>query len=258
MKKITLFITLLLISFSSFSQKTVHNYKYVIIPKKLEAFKKIDEYESSSIIKFLFNKNGYTAFFSDEKFPEDLAKDRCSALIVDLSDNSGLFLTKTTIKLRDCYNNMVFNGVEGKSNLKAYKRAYHNAIRESFKGIKNLNYKYVPLKEESKKLDAIVKKEPKKDLIKVEKKHKESLKPVINTTTKDIIYDLFASYSNTGYVLKNSKENIVFEILRTSNPEIFIIKNKNGVLIKKNENTWMSQYYVGERLTMKPVKIKFN
>ena len=69
-------------------------------------------------------------------------------------------------------------------------------------------------------------------------------------------FDLTVSSTVTGYQLKDKNSDTVFELLRTSNPELFILKDKNGVLIKDN-GVWMAQYYEGDRIVMKPFKVKF-
>ncbi|CAM1341989.1 hypothetical protein [Tenacibaculum amylolyticum] len=243
MKKILVF---LFISVAVTAQKKVNNYKYIIVPKKLEAFNESDKYQTSSLTKFLFNKNGFIAFLSDEELPEDLAKNKCGALTADIKEDSGMFSTKTTIVLKDCFNKIVYKGTEGKSKMKNYKKAYHEAIRNSFNGIKKLNYKYIPLEESNTNANVDVENTV-TNVVDKEPKRKEN-----------IAYDLFANYSSNGFILKDASNNISYEILRTSNPEIFIIKNKNGVFLKKDSTTWIAQYYTDDKLTMKPYKVKFN
>lgn len=251
MKKILIF---LFISVTVTAQKKVHDYKYIIVPKKFDIFNEPDKYQTSSLTKFLFNKNGFIAFLSDEEeIPNDLAKNKCKALTVDLIDGSGMLSTKAGIVLKDCYNKIVYRANDGKSKIKSYKKAYHEVIRKSFNSIKGLNYKYIPLNEdESKEAVEVV------DKIKIETPDiKQKNKTSTNIEKENVLFDLFASFSNTGFILKDGSNNVYFEILRTSNPEIFIIKDRNGVFIKKGD-TWMAQYYTDNKLTMKPYKVKFN
>ena len=65
MKRILL--VALFISTASFAQKSINNYKYVIVPSKFDFVKGKDKYQTSSLTKFLFNKYGFTAFLDDEE-----------------------------------------------------------------------------------------------------------------------------------------------------------------------------------------------
>lgn len=144
MKKL-LFLFTLIVSKSVFAQKTINDYKYIIVPNQFEFVKSPDKYRTSSLTKFLFNKYGFTAYLSSDKLPNDLVQNRCLALIASVKNNSNMFTTKNLIELKDCNNNVVFTSQEGKSKEKDYKKAYHEAIRGAFSSVKKMNYRYVPL-----------------------------------------------------------------------------------------------------------------
>lgn len=124
------------------AQKSLNSYKYIVIPNQYEFQKSEDQYQVNSLVQFLFEKQGYTVFLSNESFPEDLAKNPCLALKAIVLDDSGMLSTKLSINLFDCYNTVVFTSIEGKSKLKDYHKAYHEAIRKAFVGIQELNYEY--------------------------------------------------------------------------------------------------------------------
>lgn len=227
------------------AQESVNNYKYVIVPKKFDFVNKPDKYQTSSLTKFLFNKYGFNTLFNDETFPEDLAQNPCLALTADVKDNSGMFTTKSVIELKNCKNKVVYTSSEGKSKQKEYKKAYHEAIRGAFNSIKRLNYKYVPRE------------------ILLTGKVKEYKNPKTKKT-QEVIVDpkqgkleiLYAQPMVKGFQLVNTKPEVVFQALKTSNPEVFILKNKNGVLVKKG-NSWVAEFYVDGKLTTKIYTIKF-
>ena len=76
-----------------------------------------------------------------------------------IRDDSSMFTTKSIVELRDCYNNVVFSSNVGKSKEKEYKKAYHEAIRNAFKSVQTLKYKYTPSKQDivaSKEMDVPV------------------------------------------------------------------------------------------------------
>ena len=143
MNKSILIAFLLIFSTSiAFAQKNVNNYKYIIVPKQYEFQKSEDKYQINSLTKFLFERAGFIAYFSTDKFPEELANNGCMALKAIVKNNSGMLSTKLNIELVDCYNNIVFSTSEAKSKEKEYKKAYQAAIRKAFEDIEALNYSY--------------------------------------------------------------------------------------------------------------------
>lgn len=243
-------LVFLLISVSVFGQKNINNYKYIVVPRQMEAFDEADKYQTSSLAKFLFNKNGFTAFLNEDDLPKDLALNKCLALRAELEDGSGMFSTKLTLVLKDCYNEVVFRADEGKSKIKEYKRAYQEALRKSFSSIKRLNYKYQPLKKSTvikRDLNVSVKRD----------KSIEIVKDNVDSTKTELTSDIFAVKTSNGYHLKGKDGRIVFELLKTSNPDVFIIKGKNGVLLKNDQGTWSAQYYKGGMIQTKVMKVEF-
>ncbi|WP_428742983.1 hypothetical protein [Tenacibaculum sp.] len=246
MKKI-LFIALF-ISTASFAQKSINNYKYIIVPSKFEFVKGKDKYQTSSLTKFLFNKYGFTAFLDDEQLPKEVANNRCLTLTGTVKDNSSMFTTKSIIELRDCYNKVVFTSQEGKSKEKEYKKAYQEAIRNAFKSIEALKYKYVPLQEE------VVKTESTSDVITAVKVVENKSVEVKND--KNIVEALYAQSTANGFQLVNMKPEVVFQVLKTNVKDIFVIKDKNGILYK-NGNSWFAEYYDNDIKMIKEYQIKF-
>ena len=129
----------------SFSQNEINGYKYIIIPKKYDFLKgEDDKYKLNSLTKFLFNKNGFSALFQNEDYPEDLRLNTCLGLVVHIVNDSKLLTSRLKIELRDCYNNEVYTSIEGKSREKAYEKAYQEALRGAFVSFEAMNYKFDP------------------------------------------------------------------------------------------------------------------
>lgn len=143
-------------TFVGFSQK-LNGYKYVIVPKKYDFQKTPNKYQLNSLTKFLFEKEGFNVLYSDAKLPEDLYKNPCLGLEVNVVENSNMFTTKLTIELvSSCEKTTVFTSQEGKSTIKEYKKAHHEALRNAFKSIKDQNYVFDKnMVSESKKEQAI-------------------------------------------------------------------------------------------------------
>ncbi|TPN81330.1 hypothetical protein [Aquimarina algicola] len=130
------------------AQKSVNDYKYVIIPKKFEFLSKEDQYQLNSMTKFLLNKYGFQTFMQGDDFPEDLKLNGCKALMANVQKNSGFLQTKLVVELKDCNANVIFASEEGKSREKEFRKAYQQALRNAFKSIGTLNYSYVGDKEQ--------------------------------------------------------------------------------------------------------------
>lgn len=143
MKKIYLILIGLIIFFPVSAQE-VNSYRYVVVPNKYEFTKEADKYQVNSLTEFLFHKYGFDAYLEEEELPDEIGQDQCSGLYADVEDNSGLFVTRLTVILKDCRNNKIFVSEEGASRSKDYKTAYHEALRQAFESIGKLNYSYEP------------------------------------------------------------------------------------------------------------------
>ena len=262
MKKVLLFISFSIVVYSMSAQKSINSYKYIIIPEKFEFFKTVDKYQTSSLTKFLFNEDGYTAFLNSDKLPTDLKLDNCSSLLVNLKNVSGIFRTKIIIELKDCRGRLVYQSKPGKSKEKEYKRSYQEAIREAFKFVKALNYKYVPevvlnkAKDVDKTHEIDLNKSKRKVIVTTfpespKKIEKETLER--KTLSKSTLY---AQVTDQGYQLVDKTPKVVFYLLKTNNNNVFILKDKNGILYKKNDR-WFAEFYEDNVLVQKEYFIKF-
>lgn len=128
-------IFFLLISITTFSQKTLSDYSYVVVPDQFGFLEGKDKYQLNSLTKYLFNKYGFNAFLNSE-VPNIK---RCDGLYADLEEDNSFFRTKLTIILKDCNGNVVYTGGEGNSKFKEYRRAYQDATRKAFESVERLN-----------------------------------------------------------------------------------------------------------------------
>lgn len=143
MKRILFILFGFMISFPTLGQE-VNSYRYVLVPNKFEFAKEADMYQMNSLTKFLFHKYGFDAYLEGEELPDEIDKDQCSGLYADVENNSGLFVTRLTVVLKDCRKNKIFVSEEGTSRSKDYKTAYYEALRQAFESIGKLNYSYKP------------------------------------------------------------------------------------------------------------------
>jgi len=254
MRRIIVFLSFIFFANSIFAQKSIHNYKYVIIPEKFEFFKSNDKYQTSSLTKFLFDKYGYTTYFKNVNLPKDFIENNCLALFLDLKDESGMVRTKISIELKDCNNVLVFKSKFGRSKEKDFKKSYQEAIRQAFDDVKKLNYIYKPTigkKNNTVSTKPKVVKKPTLVIPKNIKKNKIARLAVIKKTEKVPSSNkkktmkpitLYATPTTFGYQLVDDASKVVFTLLKTEVENVFILKDTNGVLYKK-EASWIAEFY---------------
>ncbi|MFT5891028.1 MAG: hypothetical protein ACI9Y7_001127 [Dokdonia sp.] len=139
--KLHLIALLLLIHFSSFAQ-SVNDYQYVIIPEQYDFAKSIDEYQLNSLTQFLFNKYGFDSYRARDQKPFGVEIGSCNVLYANLESDSNLLIARMKVILKDCDGKVIYISEQGKSKNKEFKRAYHEALRNAFISIQELEYAY--------------------------------------------------------------------------------------------------------------------
>ena len=292
MNKIYILVLLFFVSYAtSFSQKSINDYKYIIIPNQFEFLKEADQYQINSLTKFLFNKYGYTAFLNNEELPQDLRFNECLALKADVVKESGFLKTKLRIDLKDCNGTVIKSSQVGETREKDYAKAYNMALRSAFETFQNMGYKYQPneailakaitqpssnesikekeeidrLKEEIKSL-----KETKVEVVEVETpivkitEVKEPLKNIISGNKADIATDikpstsevLYAQALDNGFQIVDSTPKVIMILYTTAAKDVFTVKDKNAIVFKK-ENQWIYSENDGKDIKETVLNIKF-
>jgi hypothetical protein len=256
MKKALIIIYVLVSNLFVFGQeKEVSNYKYIIVPELFAFLKQNDQYQTSSLTKFLLKKNGFTVVLDSEEYPLELKKDACKALTSFIIDKSSMFKTAVLIEFKNCSKKVVYRTKEGDSKLKDYKKGFQEAIRAAHAHMSAIQY--VPLSnsevvsEDIEKLgDAVVS---------VTNKKRETVTTAedlsINNASREV-HTLYAQPNENGFQLINTKPEVIFLIMKTNIKEVFILKNKNGLLYKKGA-TWFAEFYENDKLIEKKYQIKF-
>ncbi len=285
--KYILIIVFVLSSGIIIGQRSLNEYKYVTVPNKFDFLKSDDQYQLNSLTKFLFTKEGFQTLFGGDVRPEELAKSSCLGLTTKVNNTSGLLNTKLVIELVNCRNETVFTSAEGRSKEKDYKKGYHEALRKAFESITDLNYSYEPVKELVVQETQV---EKEKEFIPEEVKEEVALKEsnevaktieikqddkVIDNIEKQKVEDvkneveakelpeleastnlLYAQANPYGFQLVDSTPKVVYILLKTSRADVYILKNKNGILFKK-DNEWIVEYYEVNELVKQVLEIKF-
>ena len=245
-----------LITFSLCSQQEkINNYKYILVPEKFEFLKKSDQYQTSSLTKFLLAKKGFVVFLStDKNIPEELFFNKCLALTATLIDDSNLFTVKNRIELKDCHGSILYTSAMGKSKEKDFKKSYHEAIRNAYSSMDDLAYEFTPKKENTNtevvtSLSEIV-------TLPIAPAMKEAT-PVQKDVIPSVqVETLYAQEIANGFQLVNTTSAIIFDVFATKRKDVFIIKDKNGIMYQ-DENIWVVEYYENEQLVVKQYRVKF-
>ena len=246
-------------------EKEIQNYEFIIVPERFNFLKQNDQFQTSSLTKFLLKKNGFTVLLDSEVYPTILKNDLCKALSAAVVDKSSLFKTKLIIEFRDCYNKVVYATAEGGSKEKEYKKSYQEAIRRAYASMRGIRYQslvntpVIAEKKEVGKLVPIVIKKVAKVVpianasVITTSKVKVAVENISSAKQVNILY---AQPKENGFQLINAAPAVVYIVLNTSVKDFFIIKSRNGVLYKK-ENSWVAEFYENNTLITKEYHIKF-
>ncbi len=280
-------ILFVLTAFCGYSQGNLNEYKYIIVPKKFDAFRKENQFKTSTLVKYLFTQKGFNVVYEDA-LPEDLNSDRCLGLIVSVKDESSMFNTITSLVLKDCSSQEVLATLTGKSKVKEFEGAYNEAITEAFGTIRAMDYKYVPKEQNNEPVTISFKNDVKNMEKKKEPKNKvdvlvvqqvatpaeqvyKSNAPVdskiekAEQATKEMTVEekndssiLYAQEIPNGFQLVDNTPKIRLRLFRTSMPDVYTVKHDkdNGVVYKK-DGKWYMEYYFGDTLKTEELNIKF-
>ena len=259
MKKIV--FLMYFVSLFSFAQG-INNYQYVIVPKKFTDFKTEDKYGLNTSVKLLLQKYGFKAYFSDESFADD-TMNRCDFLTADLSNESGIMVTKVSVVLKDCKGNIVYQTELGSSREKQYALAYNQALRAAAKSFETLDYMYegksVPFQPTTEK-----------PVVRVSETRIESVstpntneKPVVRIKDNKIESKpntpfFFAQPTANGYQVVDNEPKVIMRLYNTSQKNVFMA-DKNGVngTVLLKEGQWVFEYYNNGNLVSEPINLKF-
>lgn len=254
MKTKLLFLLLLIIN-TSFAQQC-NDYKYAIIPAEFKFLKSKDQYKLNTISKMYLEKYGFTTYFDTDILPEELASKNCSKVFVDVINSSTLFVTKLTVEVKDCKNNILFTSVQGKSREKDFQIAYNQALREAFASFETLNHVYNG-KDWSEKTVTIQTENAIKAEKKVEVTTTEGPKRTkIGSSTGELFAKPFGE--NRFQLLTNDTDipELVLVMNKTNNPNIFIVEEGKGLgVIYKKEKQWIFDFYENEKLVSRQLMI---
>jgi hypothetical protein len=260
-----LFICTVLFCTSLLAQEQLNNYKYIVVPNQFEFQKEPGQYRVNGLTKFLLEKQNFTVLMEDEDLPADAAQNNCIILRTKAVDDSGMFKTNLKFEFKDCQGKVVYTTQEGQSREKKYLVAYNEAVRQAFGSLSNFTHKYEVKETESEVEEVIVAPLPKvTEAPLIEEVGEEELDEEIeievpveevdqNTPNNTFTAEAFGVIN---YNLKNSKGQTVYTILYSGKEDLYIVKGKDAVIYKINNN-WVIATNDNGTLQMKSIDIKF-
>lgn len=262
--KRSVLLLLLFISLSGYSQSTINNYKYVVVPEKFTQFKDAYQDMLKSLTKGLLEYKGFTVYIENADMPSEVANNKCQTLSADLLEKGGMLTTEITLILKDCKGNIVYKSNAGKSREKDYKTAYNMALRDAFTSV---TYAYIGPAAEATQPTVTAAITPEKQT---------SVTPVVQApavpqvaasipsvqsteaVTSRPAGTLYARAIANGYQLSDTIPKIVLTLLKTSAENYYIASNADtsGIVFKKGED-WFFEYYKNGKLVSEKLLVKF-
>nr|WP_121273675.1 hypothetical protein [Pedobacter schmidteae] len=257
---------LLFLSVSGYSQQSLNNYKYVLVPEKFSFLKEINQYKMNMLTKALLEEKGFTVYYDNAELPLEIANNKCSALVTDVTQRKSMFSTNLTLVLKDCQGNVVFQGKEGKSREKEFEASYKLALRDAFTSLNETEYAYNGTAHAARQTasqatgvtyDVTAAVQPAVAVSQPVAAGQPVTKPAV-AEAGQASGTLYAQPTATGYQLIDTAPKIVLSLFKTSVADCFIANNSNnnGVVVKKGAE-WFFEYYKEGKLIAEKLLIKF-
>ena len=252
----------LLFNLLGFSQTSLNDYKYVLVPEKFDFLKSNDQYQLNSLTRFLLKKQGFTVLNKSDNYPMDLAQNNCLMLNANVVKIKGLLITKLQLELTNCKNTLIFSSEVGKSKLKEYQKAYYEALRDAFES-SVFNYAYngsnastlISIPKPPTPEPMIVEPAPviSTEVVveKVEPQEVIEVVPAVEVATGLIIQQTNSGYDFIDGVSKTTK----YSAHATLFENVYIIDGQEGIIYKRGQN-WVREYVENGKTTIEALNIQ--
>lgn len=260
-------ISLMLILFVHLGHAQLDRYKYIVVPLQFEGFKKENQFRTSTLIKYLFTREGYNVIY-DDKIPADLASKPCSGLKVRLVDSSSLLLTRIKLALEDCYGQVVFETPEGTSKLKEFEPAYREAIEGAFDVLVGTGYSYNPSEAPAEggppppptQAERLLNPPPgKTEPIAVAAAGVAAQKTTEGEKEAEAPELWYAQPVDNGFQLVDSSPKVQMKLVKTTqeNTYIAMVDDAPMGMVYQKEGQWWHEYYEEGEVQLRKLRIKF-
>ena len=260
--KIYIFLLALSVNMSSWAQMSLNDYKYVSVPEKFDFLKSNDQYQLNSLTFFLLKKKGFTVLNKSDNYPMDLAQNNCLMLNANVVRLKGLLTTKLQLVLTNCKNTVVFSSEIGKSKLKEYQKAYHEALRDAFE-LSEFNYAYngsnastvIPIPKTTTPEPMIV--EPASVIVNEVIEEKVAAQEVMESVPAiEQATGLLIKQTNSGYdFIDGVSKTVKYSAHATLFENVYIIDGQEGIIYKRGQN-WVREYVENGKTSIEALNIQ--
>ena len=224
------------------AQTNLDQYKYVSVPNRFDFMKSSDQFQISSLAKFLLTKNKFTVLENLEKYPADLAANQCLLLNLNVAQIKGFLKTKLEVQFLNCKNQMVFKSDIGMSREKDFKTAYHQSLRAAFSSVSEANYKF------------------NETVDKVSTNEKPiSVKRAVSTpvqakdfSSSKLTSEILMTQTSYGFDIKDADGIVVYSLYQTISDGIYIIDRLPGIVYKRG-NRFVREYISNQKIIIEPL-----
>ncbi|MBZ9777499.1 hypothetical protein LB452_01065 [Psychroflexus sp. CAK8W] len=141
--RIRLILVLMFLSQIGLSQESNLNaYKHVIVPMQFDFQSESNQYQLNILSRVLLKEEGFEVYMDKEERPMELLGDTCAPLFFEIEDTSGFLNISLIVRLKDCYDNVIFESEEVSTKIKKYKEGYQAALKQAFTFLADENYRY--------------------------------------------------------------------------------------------------------------------
>lgn len=224
------------------AQTNLDQYKYVSVPNRFDFMKSSDQFQISSLAKFLLAKNKFTVLENLEKYPADLAANQCLLLNLNVEQIKGFLKTKLEVQFLNCKNQVVFKSDIGMSREKDFKTAYHQALRAAFSSVSEANYKF----------NETVDKVPTNE-------KPISVKRAVSTPMQDtdlssskLTSEILMTQTSYGFDIRDADGILVYSLYQTMSDGIYIIDKLPGIVYKRG-NRFVREYISNQKIIIEPL-----
>lgn len=250
MMKARLLTIVLLLALAAHAQKTINNYRYVIVPIQFGFSKFTNQYGINTATRQLLEQKGFIAVLDADTLPPAVVANRCNALTADVQEKSTMFSTRLTLLLKDCQGNIIYQSKQGKSVEKEFYAAYNGALKDAFASLNSTPYHY----------DSVAAQQPVPQQVAAapQAPPQPVASPTVQPATTAGTATLYAQPTATGYQLVDTQPKKVLTLFKTSVADYFIAQGEtsNGVVFKRS-GEWFFEYYEGDKLVSRKLEIKF-
>lgn len=117
-------------------------YEYVIVPMQFDFQDKPNEYQLNILSRVLLKEEGFKVYMDKEERPLEFRGNTCEPLFLEVEDTSGFLNISLVVRLKDCYDTILFESEEASTKIKDFKEGYQKALKQAFLFLSDQNYHY--------------------------------------------------------------------------------------------------------------------